>query len=196
MNVSPELGLSANDLAIVRKFVIQCRFRYKCLATEEPDDLVQDCLIQLWLARKRLGLSDDQAFPTHYLFEVAQNRMMDRVRRITASKRAGLLDTVSLDAPLSASAGEATLLDTLLAGVDSDLMGSEAVQCDLQMDLERVSAVLTPFQRELCRLIGSEELTIKEASERLCVRRASLYQEMLRIRRVFEQHLLGDYLKG
>jgi RNA polymerase sigma-70 factor (ECF subfamily) len=189
------MGLSASDVAIVRKFVIQCQFRYRCLASEELDDLVQECLIKLWLARQSLGLSDDQAFPTHYLFEVTQNRLMDSVRRLTANKRIGLLDTVSLDAPVSDSSEELTLRDTLTASSDRDTTSSYAVQHDLQMDLERMSALLTPLQRELCRLIGGEGLTIKEASERLRVRRASLYQEMLRIRRVFEQHLLGDYLK-
>ncbi|MBM3451494.1 MAG: sigma-70 family RNA polymerase sigma factor, partial [Armatimonadetes bacterium] len=53
---------------------------------------------------------------------------------------------------------------------------------------------LTLRQRRLCALLGEEGLTIKEAAERLRIPRGTLYEEIKRIRKVFAEHGLGDYL--
>jgi predicted DNA-binding protein YlxM (UPF0122 family) len=48
----------------------------------------------------------------------------------------------------------------------------------------------------LCLLLGEEGLSIKEAAEQLQIPRGTLYEEIKRIRKVFADHGLGDYLKG
>ena len=64
-----------------------------------------------------------------------------------------------------------------------------------RIDIGRVLARLTPVQRQLCQLLGEEGLTIKEAAERLRIPRGTLYEEIKRIRQVFADQGLGDYLK-
>ena len=50
-------------------------------------------------------------------------------------------------------------------------------------------------QQRLCQLLGEEGLSIKEAAERLRIPRGTLYEEIKRIRRIFDQQGLGNYLK-
>ena len=64
-----------------------------------------------------------------------------------------------------------------------------------RIDLARAMALLTPAQQRLCRLLGEEGLSIKEAAERLRIPRGTLYEEIKRIRRIFDQQGLGNYLK-
>ena len=59
----------------------------------------------------------------------------------------------------------------------------------------RVMALLTPAQQRLCQLLGEEGLSIKEAAERLRIPRGTLYEEIKRIRRIFDQQGLSNYLK-
>jgi DNA-directed RNA polymerase specialized sigma24 family protein len=54
---------------------------------------------------------------------------------------------------------------------------------------------LTPEQRRLCDLLGAQGLSIKEASEKLRIPRATLYEEIKRIRKIFALHGLDDYLQ-
>lgn len=44
-------------------------------------------------------------------------------------------------------------------------------------------------------MLGEEGLSVKEAAERLRIPRGTLYEEIKRIRRVFADLGLGDYLK-
>ena len=50
-------------------------------------------------------------------------------------------------------------------------------------------------QQRLCQLLGEEGLSIKEAAERLRIPRSTLYEEIKRIRRIFDQQGLSNYLK-
>ena len=86
----------------------------------------------------------------------------------------------SLDASESTQAGE---------------MG-EADRHHVRLDLLRVLARLTPAQQRLCVMLGQEGLSIKEAAEQLRIPRGTLYEEIKRIRKVFAEHGLDDYLKG
>ena len=56
-------------------------------------------------------------------------------------------------------------------------------------------ARLTPVQRRLCQMLGAQDLSIKEAAERLRIPRGTLYEEIKRISKVFADQGLGDYLK-
>jgi RNA polymerase sigma-70 factor (ECF subfamily) len=58
-----------------------------------------------------------------------------------------------------------------------------------------VMSRLTPEQRRLCELLGEQGLSIKEAAEKLRIPRATLYEEIRRIRRIFALYGLDDYLQ-
>jgi RNA polymerase sigma-70 factor (ECF subfamily) len=126
--------------------------------------------------------------------QVLRNKLTDLVREMTADKRAGDPGALSLEAPIDGTDDGLTLGDVLAdeqaapdcGGIDSR---------HARIDLMRVSALLTPAQQRLCLLLAEEGLSIKEAAERLRIPRGTLYEEIKRIRRIFEQQGLGNYLK-
>jgi RNA polymerase sigma-70 factor (ECF subfamily) len=77
------------------------------------------------------------------------------------------------------------------AGGDHQGVGRHHTRIDVARALDR----LTPAQRRLCVMLGEEGLSIKEAAERLRIPRGTLYEEIKRIRKVFADYGLGDYLK-
>ena len=120
----------------------------------------------------------------------------DLIREKAADKRAGEQEALSLDAALDGSDDGLTLAD-LLAEEES-AQQDEAGAVDrhhARIDIGRALARLTPVQRQLCQMLGAEGLTIKEAAERLRIPRGTLYEEIKRIRKVFADQGLGDYLK-
>lgn len=66
---------------------------------------------------------------------------------------------------------------------------------DARIDVNDVLEVLSPVQRQLCSLLGAQGLSITEAAAVLGMPRATVYEEIGRIRRVFTAHGLHLYLQ-
>ena len=188
-------GLQQWEIAVTKKLVGEFRRRSRSLAREEFDDLVQECLAH-WIVVRRKLAPDPGAPPTGYMAQVIRNKLTDLIREQAAEKRAGEQEALSLDAALDGTGDGLTLAD-LLAD-DESAQQDEAGAVDrhhARIDIGRALALLTPIQRQLCRMLGEEGLSIKEAAERLRIPRGTLYEEIKRIRRVFADRRLGDYLK-
>ncbi|MCO5108791.1 MAG: sigma-70 family RNA polymerase sigma factor [Burkholderiaceae bacterium] len=171
------------------------RRRSRSLAREEFDDLMQECLAHWIVVRRKLPLDPD-APPVAYMAQVIRNKLTDLIREQAADKRAGEQDALSLDASLDGSDDGMTLADLLADNESAQPDDPGAVERrDACIDIGRVLARLTPVQRQLCQMLGEEGLTIKEAAERLRIPRGTLYEEIKRIRQVFADQGLGDYLK-
>ncbi len=188
-------GLQRWEIAVTKKLVGEFRRRSRSLEREEFDDLMQECLAH-WIVVRRKLAPDPDAPPVGYMAQVIRNKLTDLIRERAADKRAGEQDALSLDAAPDGS-DEGLTLAELLADDESAQQG-EADAVDRQharIDIDRALARLTPVQRQLCQMLGEEGLTIKEAAERLRIPRGTLYEEIKRIRRVFADQGLGDYLK-
>ena len=188
-------GLQRWEIAVTKKLVGEFRRRSRSLEREEFDDLMQECLAH-WIVVRRKLAPDPDAPPVGYMAQVLRNKLTDLIREREADKRAGEKEALSLDAALDGSDDGLTLAD-LLAEEES-AQQDEAGAVDrhhARIDIGRALARLTPVQRQLCRMLGEEGLTVKEAAERLRIPRGTLYEEIKRIRRVFADQGLGDYLK-
>lgn len=188
-------GLHRWEIAVTKKLVGEFRRRFRSLAREEFDDLMQDCLAHWIMVRQKLQF-DPAAPPVAYMAQVVRNKLTDLIREQEADKRAGDQDALSLDASIDGSDDGVTLAE-LLADNEAPQPG-EAGAIDprhARIDIDRALARLTPAQRRLCQMLGEEGLSIKEAAERLRIPRGTLYEEIKRIRKVFADHGLGDYLK-
>jgi RNA polymerase sigma factor (sigma-70 family) len=188
-------GLEKWEIAVTKELVGEFRRRSRSLAREEFDDLVQDCLAHWIVVRLKLAPRPD-APPVAYMAQVIRNKLTDLIREQAAEKRAGDLGALSLDATLDGSDDGVTVAE-LLAASDAMYPG-EADGADrhhARIDVGRALTRLTPAQRRLCLMLGEEGLSIKEAAERLRIPRGTLYEEIKRIRKVFADHGLGDYLK-
>ena len=188
-------GLQKWEIAVTKKLVGEFRRRSRSLAREEFDDLVQDCLAHWIVVRQKLSPDPDNP-PVGYMAQVIRNKLTDLMREQTADKRVGDLDALSLDATIDGSEDGMTFGE-LLADAES-AAGSDYPGLDRQharIDLAHAIDLLTPAQRRLCTMLGEEGLSIKEAAERLRIPLGTLYEEIKRIRKVFADHGLGDYLK-
>jgi len=187
-------GLQQWEIAVMKRLVGEFRRRSRSLAREEFDDLVQECLAH-WIVVRRKLAPDPWAPPTAYMAQVIRYKP----RICSASRRprsAGEQEALSLDAALDGSDDGLTLADLLADDKSAQQDEAGAVdRHDARIDIGRALARLTPIQRQLCQMLGEEGLTSKEAAERLRIPRGTLYEEIKRIRRVFADQGLGDYLK-
>ena len=196
MALKPGDGLFKWEIAVTKKLVGEFRRRSRILWREDFDDLVQDCLLHWIGVRKKLAQDPDNP-PVGYMAQVLRNKLTDLMREQGAEKRAGDLRTVSLDATVDGSEDGMTLAESLDASESAQSGGDgETHRHHVRMDLLRAMALLTPAQKRLCVMLGQEGLSIKEAAEQLRIPRGTLYEEIKRIRKVFADHGLGDYLKG
>jgi RNA polymerase sigma-70 factor (ECF subfamily) len=188
-------GLQTWEIAVTRKLVAEFRRRSPGLIREEFEDLVQECLMH-WLDASTHAIPDPDGPPIAYLSRVVRNKLIDLVRERAADKRRGELNAVSLDGPVGDGEDAATLAEVIDVnrGLEADGLASQAAS-DVRIDIDKVIEKLTPAQRRLCALIGAEGLSIKAAAERLGIPRATLYEEIKRIRKVFAAHGLDDYLR-
>jgi RNA polymerase sigma-70 factor (ECF subfamily) len=188
-------GLQRWEIAVSKKLVGEYRRRSRSLAREEFDDLMQECLAH-WIVVRRKLPPDPEPPPVAYMAQVVRNKLTDLIREQAAEKRAGEQDALSLDASLDGSEDGVTLADLLADSESAQPDDPGAVERrHARIDIGRVLERLTPVQRQLCQMLGAEGLTIKEAAERLRIPRGTLYEEIKRIRQVFTDQGLGDYLK-
>mgnify|MGYP000673916593 FL=1 len=188
-------GLQRWEIAVTKKLVGEFRRRSRSLEREEFDDLMQECLAH-WIVVRRKLAPDPDAPPVGYMAQVIRNKLTDLIREQAADKRAGEQEALSLDAALDGSEDGVTLADLLADNESAQPDDPGAVERrHARIDIGRVLERLTPVQRQLCQMLGEEGLTIKEAAERLRIPRGTLYEEIKRIRKVFADQGLGDYLK-
>jgi RNA polymerase sigma-70 factor (ECF subfamily) len=196
MALKPGNGLDKWEIAVSKKVVSEFRRRSRLLARDDFDDLVQDCLLHWMVVRTKLA-SDSGTPPVTYMAQVLRNKLTDLIREQGAEKRAGDLGVVSLDATVDGSDDGMTLAESLEEAHSKQAgeMG-ETHRHHLRMDLLRAMARLTPSQQRLCVMLVEDGLSITEAAEQLRIPRSTLYEELKRIRKVFVDEGLGDYLRG
>ena len=188
-------GLQRWEIAVTKKLVGEYRRRSRSLAREKFDDLMQECLAH-WIVVRRKLPPDPDAPPVAYMAQVIRNKLTDLIREQAADKRSGEQDALSLDASHDGSEDGVTLAELLADNESAQADDPGAVdRRHARIDIGRVLERLTPGQRQLCRMLGEEGLSIKEAAERLRIPRGTLYEEIKRIRKVFADQGLGDYLK-
>jgi len=183
------------EIAVAKKLIGEFRRQSRSLAREDFDDLLQECLMH-WLEVRRRLVPNPGGPPIAYMARVIRNKLIDLAREREAAKRQGDLDSVSLDDTLSASEDAPTFAE-LFDAVRSGEQSAESVldPSDARIDIAKAMSKLTSRQRRLCVLLGEQGFSIKEAAERLRIPRGTLYEEIKRIRKVFADHGLGDYLK-
>jgi RNA polymerase sigma-70 factor (ECF subfamily) len=124
---------------------------------------------------------------------IVRNKLMDLVREYDSDKRKVSSQAVSLDQPIGDD-DQTTLFDKLKANMESDNAHDPSLNSGAFIDLAKAISVLNSKQKEICRLLGSEGLTVLEASEYLKTPRSTIYDELKRIREIFEKKGLDDYL--
>ena len=176
-----EIGVATK---IVREFIGNWKF----LKTQDEEDLLQECLTH-WLYNKHKFDSGKGVYATEFMARIIRNRLMDLVREQDSDKRRVAHNSDSLNQPLSDDEDSLSLLDVLAS--DSDFR----FHAELKISIEQSYSQLTETQQELCRYLSEGKSSLQELSESLGIGRSTIYREIERIRKVFEQEGLKDFLK-
>jgi len=185
-----QLQIEGWELAVARGAVRQFLRQFGGLRGLEENDLVQDCLAH-WLARR--GQHDaTRASARTFMNHVVRHYLLDIARRASAKKRKEERTMSSLQEPILGAADEPDEL-TLEDTVPDERNKARLAQLPLQVDLATALTRLTPQQQALCKMLTEDE-TVAAISRSLKVPRATLYDEIKRVCRIFRNAGLKDYL--
>ena len=178
------------EIAIAKKLVNAQRKQWKCLELEGFDDLLQECLTHWFFVKDKYDPAREASEKT-FMARVIKNKLADLTKEKERDKRKIHQKTVSLDEPVLPDEDSPTLAETL---EDKNASIDVHLRACLKVDLSKAVQKLNPIQRQLCRLLGEEGLNMSQASERLKTPRSTLYEEIKRIRQIFESEDLRSYL--
>lgn len=170
------------EIAIAKKAVSRFQANYPWLRGLDFDDLLQECLIHWYLNRGRFRESKGASIKT-YMAKVLNTQLQLILRRELYDKRKASHLAESLEKPLGE--GRGTLADIIPADEHTTEVG-------MRIDIESALRVLTPLQREICKLLG-QDYPIKKIAEILGKPRSTIRDEIKRIRKLFSQKGLKDY---
>jgi len=182
------------EIAVIKKSIDESRKKWKCLAQDAYDDLLQEC-VTYWYFSRGGYVPGREASRKTYLGRVIRNKIMDLIRERETDKRRTTCLTDSLDEFLRDEDGSVAMSDRIAAVAGLEDPRDHTRETQLRMDLASVFRKLTPYQQKLCRLLGDKGCTVKEASVHLKIPRGTVYEEVMRIRAVFAKEGLADYLK-
>ena len=183
------------EIAIAKKLVNQFRKKYTCLKRVEFNDLLQEVLIQWYLSKDKYNSNRDASEKT-FMAKVVENKLTDILREVKTDKRTLNYQTISLDQPLGDDESCSTLGDVIskndiLSG--NNITSDPFLKISLKIDLEKALQRLDPIQKKICNLIIKEGLNVSELSEYLNTPRSTIYDEIKRIRKIFEKEHLKNY---
>lgn len=173
---------------LIKKFQTE----WPCLRREETEDLTQELLTHRFFSKDEFNPNREASRRT-FMNRIMRNKLHDLVRERQAVKRKINHLDESLDAPVRDSEGSLPLVETIEKGFNNTSFLASSSGRLLKMDLSKALCKLNPKQRKLCRLIYSGFL-ITEISEELKISRSKVYDEIIRIRKVFQKDGLKEYL--
>lgn len=178
------------EIAVAKKIISDYRKEHAYLAREGLDDLLQECLIRWLEVRDRYDPARGASKKT-YMAKVIASALRKLVEKANTDKRKAIYESASLEEPLNDDEDEFTLKGKLAKEEDI----SPQAKSELKIDISRVLQKLTPEEQKLCKLLGEEGLSINEACKYFNKHRSVVYRDVLRIRKLFEEEGLKDYLK-
>ena len=171
------------EIAIAKKISHEFLARNSWIKGYDLDDLVQECLLQWHLARHTYE-ENKAASRRTYMADVARHRLQNILQEQLAEKRAADRNTLSLDQTLS---NEPTTLEELIPDPQN-------YDFSLRLDLERTIAKLSALQQRVCWFLW-QGYNVTEIARELGKSRGSIYDDIVRVKRVFSDQGLDEYLK-
>lgn len=182
------------EIAIAKKLILEYGRTYRCLKrVHEFEDLLQECLSH-WLEKRGSYREGRGASRKTFMAEVVKNKLLELKRKEETNLRRANTEASSLDKRFGESAGRRrnwTLHDTLKAPESPAVR--EAGR-DLEGDLHATLRSLSPKDQELARLLREGE-SVTGISKRLRIHRSTVYDRIKRMRKLFVDSGLQDYLK-
>ena len=174
------------NLAI--KLVKDFRNKWQCLEREFIDDLIDECL-KHWFFAKDSYSADKEASLKTYMARVVTHKLYDLVKERQRIKRKDFFKSVSLNQFLEENSDSPFLADP-----SQKSQYDQTDHAELVSRIQKAYQQLTPNQKKLCEAIKDGQLTITQVSFQLKIHRSTVYEEIKRIREIFETEGLKKYL--
>jgi RNA polymerase sigma factor (sigma-70 family) len=164
----------------------------------EAEDLLQECLLHWWQQRRLYDPQRGASLPT-FMRRVLQAKLIDIARGESAEKRQAFAGAVSLDEPLNRDddegGGADLTLNDILPDKSADWQTEDAAdQALLKECIDRVVDLLSPRQQQLLEMLRADA-AIARISSTLGIPRATLYDELARIKAIFRDEGLEQFLE-
>lgn len=188
MPISPDYGDTFADweLAIAHKLVREFRSRWPALRKDDPQDQLQDVLLQWYLKRSEYDPAKEASIKT-YCAVVIRNKLTDLVKEREREKRRAFFHSISLtDEETNA------LIDRIPVSEDSP--ATQTARKELELKISSTLQKLKPRQQKLYQLRFIERLAIDEISVHLGIKPRTINNEIKRIRQIFEKEGVKEYL--
>lgn len=160
------------------------------MAQEGFEDLLQESLTHWFFVKDHFDPAREVTLKT-FMKRVVRNKLLNILEQKKAKKRQTNTKSISLNALLEE--GETQAVEKFI-GVESNTLRS-LHDSDLSSALQKAFCKMSSRQKELCRLLGEEGLSVSEASKHMSVPRSTVQEEVKRIREVFRKEGLKNYLK-
>jgi RNA polymerase sigma-70 factor (ECF subfamily) len=177
------------EIAIAKKYVRQFRSTCQCLQRDVFEDLVDECL-KHWFFLKDTVKPEAEEKRKAYMVAIVKNKLSNIVASRRTVKRNEFFQALSLDEFL-----EGNPESPFLAHLGQRSPSEEVEHSELKEKLERIFQRLNPQQQKVYSAIFDGELTITEVSLRLNLHRSTVYDEIKRIKTIFENEGLRSFLR-
>lgn len=181
------------EIAIVTKLVDDYIQQWRCLRRGDFEDILLECLSH-WCMVRGTYSPNRKASPKTYMGVVIRNKLLDIVSRETTDLREIRQHTVSFEKKMGNNEDSPSLLDQLISSPSAETKYDPCTDIDKRIDICTIMGSLNPRQKILCEWLMSGDFTMTEISECLETPRSTMIDERNRIRRIFEDAGLKDYL--
>ena len=181
------------EITIAKKLVNDYVENWNCLSRNDYEYILWECL-EHWHEVRGNYSSNRGASRQTYMGRIIRNKLQDIVRRQSADKREILQHVVRFEMKLGNDEDSPTLFDQQYLELAEDAPHDPVKAIDKRNEISKVMGMLTPRQTRICEMLMSEP-TITEISKCLATPRSTIYDEIKRIRKIFEDAGLKDYLK-
>ncbi|MBI5399538.1 sigma-70 family RNA polymerase sigma factor [Candidatus Saganbacteria bacterium] len=165
----------------------QRKFR-RILARDAYEDLLQDCLAH-WVFVKDKYEPGHAATIKTFMERVVKHQLLNIVRDRQSYKRKAFYTSLSLDELIANK--DNNFIEKFLR-VEGDAFDS-LMKAEFPTAMSNAKEKLSFRQKELCRLL-EDGLSVKQASRHLGLPRSTVREERKRIREIFRNEGLQEYL--
>jgi len=173
------------EIGVTKNIVSRFQNRFPLLKREGFEDLVSECLI-FWMEKRDAYDAKSKDNPKSYMAKALRRYLRDIKDRVYSIKRKLTYESQSLeeyfedeDSENPRKKYEPAVLENL----------------HLKVDISAAVEVLTPDQQMIYRLIYEDGMSPLQVSKRLKTYPKHVYREIVRIRQLFLEKGLMEYLK-
>jgi DNA-directed RNA polymerase specialized sigma24 family protein len=175
------------EIAIAIKRVKKWREKWAILKVDELRDHVHDCLAY-WFQEKKNYNPRHGASQKTFMAGVLEMYLSHKKDALLAKKRKAFFEAQSLDEFFN----EESDSSSENRKHEPSVFENPNIRVDISIAVQK----LNPYQREICRLIQSEGMSFYQIGKHLNKHHSHVYREVERIREIFEQEGLKDYLRN